>query len=72
LQPDVIFMDISMPEVSGIEATRLIKADPRTASIPVIALTAHAMSSDREKVLEVGCDQNSPKHPLPNVQLFMK
>jgi CheY-like chemotaxis protein len=53
--PDVILMDVALGEMDGWQATRLIKADARTARIPVIALTAHALESDREKSVEVGC-----------------
>jgi CheY-like chemotaxis protein len=55
--PDLVLMDMSLPELDGWEATRRIKADEKTKSIPVIALTAHAMAGDREKALEVGCDE---------------
>jgi two-component system, cell cycle response regulator DivK len=53
--PDLILMDMNMPEVDGWEATRQIKATPDIASIPVIALTAHAMSGDRERAIGAGC-----------------
>ncbi|HEY0095331.1 MAG TPA: response regulator [Archangium sp.] len=54
--PDLIFMDVSIPRIDGLEATRLLKADPSTAAIPVVALTAHAMAEDRERAMEAGCD----------------
>jgi len=54
--PDLVLMDIAIPGVDGWEATRRLKADPLTAHIPIIALTAHAFASDRAKAEEVGCD----------------
>lgn len=54
-QPDLILMDVALGEMDGWEATTLIKADPRSAAIPVIALTAHALSSDRAMSVTVGC-----------------
>jgi two-component system, cell cycle response regulator DivK len=54
-KPDVVLMDVALGEMDGWQATRLIKADARTARIPVIALTAHALASDRDKSVEVGC-----------------
>jgi CheY-like chemotaxis protein len=54
-KPDLILMDMNMPEVDGWEATRQIKADSALSKVPVIALTAHAMSSDRARALDAGC-----------------
>ena len=53
-RPDLILMDISIPELDGWEATRILRADPDTQSIPIIALTAHALSDDRERAAKVG------------------
>jgi two-component system, cell cycle response regulator DivK len=55
-RPDLILMDISIPIIDGWEATQVLKHDPATRDIPIIALTAHALASDREKAMEVGCD----------------
>jgi two-component system, cell cycle response regulator DivK len=70
-QPDLVLMDLSLPGIDGWEATRRLKADPQTAAIPVIALTAHAMSQDRDKAIEVGCDDFDTK-PIDLTRLLEK
>lgn len=74
--PDLILMDISIPVMDGWEATQVLKRDPTTHEIPIIALTAHALASDREKAMEVGCDGYlakpcEPRAVVAEVQRFL-
>lgn len=69
--PDLVLMDMSLPEIDGWDATRRLKGDERTRSIPVIALTAHAMPEDRQRTLAAGCDEYHAK-PIDFRQLVLK
>ena len=77
LRPDIILMDLSIPGIDGWECTRRLKADPSTRSIPIIALTAHAMRGDEERARAAGCDGYlskpiSPKKVVEEVRAFLK
>jgi two-component system cell cycle response regulator DivK len=70
-KPDLVLMDMSLPGLDGWEASRRLKADPATAAIPIIALTAHAMAEDREKALAAGCNEFETK-PVDLTSLLAK
>jgi CheY-like chemotaxis protein len=76
-QPDLILMDISIPHIDGWEATKILKEDPATADIPVIALTAHALPEDRARAAAVGCDGYltkpvEPRRVIEEVNRFLE
>ena len=70
-QPDLILMDMSLPVIDGWEVTRRLKAAPKTQSIPIVDLTAHAMAGDREKAIDAGCDDYDTK-PVELPRLISK
>jgi two-component system cell cycle response regulator DivK len=70
-KPDLILLDMSLPVLDGWTAARMLKADPGTAAIPIIALTAHALAGDREKALEAGCEDYDSK-PVDLARLLGK
>jgi len=69
--PDLILMDMSLPVMTGWDATRSLKSSPETRHIPVIALTAHAMSTDRDQAMQAGCDDYDTK-PIDLARLLEK
>jgi CheY-like chemotaxis protein len=69
--PDLVIMDMSLPEIDGWEATRRLRADPATQRIPVLALTAHALSTDRDLCLAAGCNDYDTK-PIDVTRLMQK
>lgn len=70
-RPDLILMDVSLPNIDGLEATRRIKNDPETNAIPIVVLTAHAMMSDRQAALDAGCNEFETK-PVEFARLIEK
>lgn len=74
--PDLILMDVQLPRISGLDATRMLKADPSTSKIPIIVITSFALSGDREKAAEAGADSYlakpySPRELLALVRQFL-
>ena len=69
--PDLILLDMSLPVIDGWEAARRLKANPDVSGIPIIALTAHAMSDDRHRAIEAGCDEYDTK-PIEFTRLILK
>lgn len=61
LNPDIILMDIQLPGMDGLQATRILKQNPNTAAIPIVAITAHAMRGDEERIRAAGCEGYIPK-----------
>jgi len=70
-KPDLILMDIQLPVMGGLEATRILKADEATKDIPIVALTAYAMKGDEERICEAGCDAYISK-PLDTREFLKK
>jgi two-component system cell cycle response regulator DivK len=70
-QPDLILMDLGLPDIDGWECVRRLRANPATRTVPVVALTAHAMRGDREKALDAGCDEFDTK-PIDFANLLIK
>lgn len=70
-QPEIILMDINLPDIDGIEVTKRLKADPDFENTPIIALTANAMYGDRERFLNAGCDDYLSK-PISKLELLNK
>ncbi|MDZ4765087.1 MAG: response regulator [Chloroflexota bacterium] len=68
-KPDLVLMDVNLPDIDGLEVTKQIKADPSIAAIPVLALTANAMHGDRDRCLAAGCDGYVPK-PITKTELL--
>jgi two-component system cell cycle response regulator DivK len=68
-KPDIILMDVNLPDIDGLEITKQIKADPELARIPLLALTANAMHGDRDRCLKAGCDGYIPK-PITKTELL--